>query len=205
MRDVKAATCCVLIIVLALTLPLVAGCKQEVTVDRIPDLLREKLGEIKSYQMTMCIARTGADQHEVKQWYKAPHGLRTDVLQAGEPIYSFLLRDGSLLCKSYLEGLTTELAAKDDTALFLEPLLLSLWQEVLTASLTENEQVGTFIAELQWQGLHGRSHASRLSLDAKSLMPIELHLFVEEEHLGLTIQFRDIVLDPDLDDELFAR
>lgn len=202
MRGIR--TMIYVLLILALGIHLFGGCQQEIDAARVPALLRDRIAHLESYQLALSVSLANGVTHELRQWYKGPASLRTDVIQMdGQPLYSFLSQGGTLVSRSYVDGLAADLQVVAGNALYLGPLLISLWQAATDESFEKDQQTAAFHTEFHWHGLDGREHAGDLILDARSLYPRTLRLFVGELQFELSIKFGSITLNPRLDDAVF--
>lgn len=185
------------------TICLLSACHQGNTIASLPERLAKKQVDLTSYQLTLLLEQTDGQQLTISQWYQAPDCLRTDVLQAGELAYQFFLRGDDLTVRHVPTGQQEQLRLSSENALFTAPLLPELWREAQAASWQQlEERPSSYFGEFSWRDQGGVPKLGTLWLNAQSLLPEEVNLFLGATKV-LQLRFESITLNPALGEQVF--
>lgn len=195
----------ILLVVVVLSVALLAAaCRQQHTINNLPERIAKKLAELNSYQISVQLEQVEGQQLVVTQWYQASDCLRTDVAQEGVVNYQFFLRGDELSVRHVPSGQQEQLRLSSDNALFTAPLLLELWREVQSAGWREaDERTTSYFGEFSWRDLGGGPKLGAIWLNKQTLLPEEVTLFFGNTE-ALQLHFLTIDLNPTLEEQIFV-
>lgn len=181
---------------------LLVGCSRPPGPEQLSASLLQRVASVKSYQLFFLLESSG-QTFSVVQWYRSPDQLRTDVMQAEQPIYRFVYSAGQLLMQHMPSGQRQVLAVAEGNELFVSPLLLGFCQEAAKSSWEKDPATGLYRTSFHWQDNSAVVRQGNMSVDPKTQLPREIQLALSADSV-ISIKVQTVAINPPLDDSLFS-
>ena len=180
---------------------LLVGCHAQATPEQFQALLLRQLDQAHSYQADFRLECAGQDLL-LRQWYRAPGLLRTDVLEDNQATFRFIYDQTTLRVVHLASGQQQQVALTAGNELFVSPLMLDCCRQ---ASQSTWRPAGerAYVSDFTWTATDNQQKNGRLTVDAVTLLPLELELIWPDQEL-VRITLQQMLLNPTLDEALFS-
>lgn len=181
---------------------LLTGCSRLPGPEQLSASLLRRMVSVKSYQLSFLLESSG-QAFSVVQWYRSPDQVRTDVMQAEQPVYRFVYTKGRLLVEHMPSRQTQVLAVTEGNELFISPLLLGFCQEAAKSSWEVDPLTGLYHSSFRWQDNSSVARQGKMWVDPRTQWPTEIQLLLSTDNV-VSIKVQTIVINPPLDASLFS-
>lgn len=190
-----------------------SGCLTDKKEDKsLYEQILDSLSTLETYQADTTvryISNNNVHSYRTNQYGKSSGEYRIEVTGPDEVAGSTTIFDGEVICQ-FNENVTDKIAVgTNESAERLEILLTSFIKNyfstqeasVAVSNIGSKEDVTTL--ETDVPGSNSYFHTERLWIDNKTLKPIQLVVYDEEQNETIVVTYHEVEYNVELDDELF--
>lgn len=189
-------------VLLFLPLILSVGCQSQVRPEQLSTMLLRKMDKVDSYQLS-CTLESSGQTLAVKQWYKSPGQLRTDVQEQGQEAYRFVYENGLLhvMHLQMMQQQSVSLTAGNE--LVVTPILLDCCRQASQSTWQQDGNSGLYVSSFAWAAADNLQRPGRVWVDPELLLPTLFELTWPDQEV-VRIRLHEVILNPCLDETLFS-